>query len=175
MKRLALSLSLALLPLAAVAELAPGQQPPAVTLEGKAGGRVDGSPWSSAELRDKVHVMFYVDPDERTLNDHVADALKAQAFDRGRYGSVAVINMDATWLPNSILESSLEDKQKEFPDTVYVKDKRKVLVQQWGIADDNNNVIAFGPRGKVLFYRAGKLSADEVSSLIQTIKDNLPR
>ena len=36
-----------------------------VELREKLGGRLDGKPWSSEELQGKVHVLFYVDPDER--------------------------------------------------------------------------------------------------------------
>ncbi len=40
-----------------------GEIPPKVELKDKLGGRLDGTPWSSEELRGKVHVLFYVDPD----------------------------------------------------------------------------------------------------------------
>jgi len=175
MKRLFLAGALALLPALGLADPQVGEQPPVVKLEGKNGAKVDGSPWSSDQLKGKVHVMFYVDPDERTLNDHVADALKAQNFSREHYGSVAVINLAATWLPNGLIESSLEDKQKEFPDTTYVKDFKKVLVKQWGVKDNTSNVLLFGPDGKLLFYRSDKLSDADVQELIKTIKANLPQ
>ena len=53
---------------------------PELTLKGEEGGRVDGKPWSSKELTGKVHVLFYVDPDEKDLNEHVADRLKKEDF-----------------------------------------------------------------------------------------------
>lgn len=173
MKRIVLALSLALPAPAVLAAPAPGKPLPAVSLEGKAGGRVDGSPWSSAELTGKVHVLFYVDPDQRKLNDHVADALKAERFDRARYGSVAVINLAASWLPNAILESSLEEKQKEFPDTVYVRDRRKALVERWGLADHSNDVLALDREGRVIFYRAGRVDEAGVAELIRAVRENL--
>jgi predicted transcriptional regulator len=119
--------------------------------------------------------MFYVDPDEKALNDHVSDALKKAAFPLDKFGSVAAINMKATWLPNSLIERSLADKQKEFPDTVYLKDFKKVLVNRWDVADHNNDVLLFAPDGRLVFYRAGKLSEDDIRLLIETIKSNLPQ
>ena len=110
-----------------------GNVPSSVTLDGENGGRIDGSAWSSAMLKGKVHILFYVDPDERNLNEALSQALKKRHFDRKKYASVAMINLAATWLPNAILESKLKAKQKEFPDTIYVKDKKKVLVNKWGL------------------------------------------
>ena len=78
MKRLILASALALAPVLGLAAPALGERPPVVVFEGEDGAKVDGNPWSTEELKGKVHVMFYVDPDERTLNDHVAEALKAE-------------------------------------------------------------------------------------------------
>lgn len=174
MKRLILGGLLALLPLTHALAVTVGETPPTVVLNGADGGRVSGEAWSSAELTGKVHVLFYVDPDEKSLNDHVSAALKQAAFPAETFGSVAAINMKATWLPNSLIESSLQEKQKEFPDTVYLKDFKKVLVQRWGIADHNNDVLLFAPDGRLVFYKAGKLSDSDIRLLLDTIKTHLP-
>jgi uncharacterized protein len=87
-----------------------GIYPETVLLEGDKGAKATGEPFTTASLKDKVHVLFYVDPDEKELNEHVVSALKAEAFDRSRYASVAVINMDATWLPNFTIASMLAKK-----------------------------------------------------------------
>src|SRR5690606_40647469 len=84
------------------------------------------------------------------------------------------LNMAATGLPNFLINRSLKSKQKEFPDTVYVKDLRKVLVQAWDVDDDNNDVLVFAPDGALVFYRAGKLSDEDVQELIATIREYLP-
>ena len=43
--------------------------------------------------------------------------------------SVAVINLAATWKPNSIIGLILSSKQKEFPKTIYVEDENSKLVK----------------------------------------------
>jgi|SRR5690625_3535946 len=174
MKRLLIAFLIAALPLSAVAAPTIGKPLPPVTLADKNGGRVDGAPWNSEEIKDKVYVMFYVDPDEKDLNDHVSDALKKENFPKDKYGSIAIINMAATGLPNFLINRSLKSKQKEFPDTIYVRDLRKVLVKRWGIDDDNNDVLAFAPDGRLVFYRAGELSKADVTELIETIRQHLP-
>ncbi len=150
-------------------------RPETVEISGDNGGRLDGKAWSSNELKGKVHVLFYVDPDEKDLNNHASEALANEKFDRKKYGSVAVINMDATWLPNSILEGALEDKQKKYPDTLYVKDLEKVLVKKWDgiVKDDDSNIIVFDKGGNIIFKINGKASEKQVQEMIGLIKKNM--
>ncbi len=161
--------------LAAVSSMAieVGNVPPSVVLSGEKGGKVDGSAWSSSMLKGKVHILFYVDPDERELNESLTHALKKRHFDRNKYASVAVINLAATWLPNAILESKLKAKQKEFPDTIYVKDRKKAVLKQWGLADDNSDILIFDKKGKLLYKKFGKLSNKEIQNVLALIEKNL--
>jgi YtfJ family uncharacterized protein len=146
---------------------------PNVVLKDDDGGRVDGTPWQSSMLRDKVWTLFYVDPDKKDINGKLEDALKAQKFPAERYGSLAVINMDATWLPNAVIASSLKKKQEEFPSTIYVKDMKKVLVSQWKLTDDDYNVLVFDKEGKLKFFQSGTLSDSDIERVIAVIKASM--
>ena len=150
-----------------------GKVPSSIVLDGNNGGRTDGSAWNSNMLKGKVHILFYVDPDERKLNEPLTQALKKRHFDRKKYASVAMINLAATWLPNAVLESKLEAKQKEFPDTIYVKDKKKVLVNKWNLADDNSDILIFDKSGKLIYKKFGKLSTNEIKEVLLLIEKNL--
>jgi len=150
-----------------------GETPPTVELREKLGGRLDGKPWSSEELRGKVHVLFYVDPDEKDTNNDASEALDKEKLPGDKYQSVGIINMAATWLPNFAISSSLKDKQKRYPRTIYVRDDKKVLVNAWKIADDSSNVLAFDKQGKLIFRKDGKLTTDEIQRLIKAIRDHL--
>lgn len=150
-----------------------GEKPKTVTLEKNEGGRVTGEAWSSSELKGKVFVLFYVDPDLSDLNNAASEALKAEKFSLEKYQSLAVINMAATWLPNFAIDGKLKAKQKDYPDTVYVRDLHKALVKEWKLADDNNDVIAFDQEGKVIFTHEGKLDAEKIKQLIEIIKSKL--
>ena len=155
-------------------ELPIGEVPPTIVLEGDLGGRVDGTPWSSEELvSGKIIVLFYVDPDESDLNNHVSDALKAEKYPPENYGSVAVINMAATWLPNFAINIKLKSKQEKYKSTVYVKDLEKTLVKKWGLNDDDSDVMLFGKDGRVLYSYDGKFSDAQVKEIVQAVKDNL--
>ena len=151
-----------------------GEVPSQVIIQNDDGGMVlDGSAWNSSTLQDKVYVMFYVDPDKKDTNSHFSKALKEKKYDRSNYGSLAVINLAATWKPNFIIESILKDKQEEFPDTIYVKDKNSVLVNEWKVEDDESNILIFSKRGELLFYKSGKMSKEDISNAIKIIEDNL--
>lgn len=150
-----------------------GSVPKAVSIVGENGGNIDGSAWESSMLKGKIHTLFYVDPDKRDLNNPLADALKAKKFDRTKVTSVAVINLAATWLPNVFIEAKLKEKQKKFPHTIYVKDKKKVLVKQWDLADDNSDILIFDQKGKLIYKKFGKVSNDEIKEVIALIENNL--
>jgi predicted transcriptional regulator len=146
---------------------------PMVELKGEEGGRLDGKSWSSSEIKDKVYVLFYVDPDEKDLNNHVSDALKAEKFPLAQYASIAVINMAATWKPNFAIESALKSKQEQFPNTLYLKDFDKVLVKKWKMKDDSSNVLLFSKKGQLLYRISGKATDAQLKELIKLTKENL--
>ena len=150
-----------------------GTMLPDITLDKDNGGRVAGGPWSSSELRGKVHLVFYVDPDESDLNEALSDAVKASEPDRSRFASVAIINMAATWKPNFAIQSVLEGKQEKFPHTTYVKDMDKHIIKAWDVADDNNDIILLDKDGKVIFFHEGEVDAEGIKQVLTLIKENM--
>jgi hypothetical protein len=54
-----------------------------------------------------------------------------------------------------------------------LRDFKKALVQQWNLADDSSDILAFDKSGKVIFRKDGKLTPEEIQKLIKVIKDNL--
>ena len=165
---------LMLFPTMVLAELPIGEIPPKVVLKDDLGGRLDGMQWSSEELvSGKVIVLFYVDPDESELNNHVSDALKAENYPKEKYGSIGMANMAATWLPNFAINMKLKSKQEQYKSTVYVKDLEKTLVKKWGLSDDNSDVVVFGKDGRVLYSVDGKFTDAQVKEIVKVVWDNL--
>lgn len=150
-----------------------GEVPKNISLSGKNGGLVKSGDWNSNTIKDKVIVMFYVDPDEKDTNSHFSKKLKERHYNEEIFASIAMINLAATWKPNFIIESILKEKQKEFPRTLYVKDKKSVLVKAWEIDDDASDIILFSKEGKVLFYKSGKMSEEDMTNIFKLIEDNL--
>ncbi len=153
-------------------ELPIGEVPPTIVLEGDLGGSLDGTPWKGEELvSGKVIVLFYVDPDESDLNNHVSDALKAENFPLDKYGSVGVANMAATWLPNFAINIKLKSKQEKHKSTVYVKDLEKILVKKWGLNDDDSDVMLFVKDGYFLYSVDGKFTDTLFMLIVKTFCD----
>jgi len=152
------------------AELPLGKIPPSVILPG---GKTDGSAWKSEEISGKVYVLFYVDPDEKEINQHVTEALTKEKYPRDQFGIIAVMNLGATWLPNFVIESMLKSKQNKIANTIYVKDRTKELVKKWTLKDDSFDVIAFDKRGRVIFSQDGKLSKEDLETLNKEVKKYL--
>ena len=174
MRILATMIFIILVPTMLLAELPIGEIPLKVVLKGDLGGRIDGTQWSSEELvSEKVIVLFYVDPDESELNNHVSDALKAENYPKEKYGSIGMANMAATWLPNFAINMKLKSKQEKHKETVYVKDLDKTLVKKWGLSDDNSDVIVFGKDGRVLYSVDGKFTDAQVKEIVKVVWDNL--
>jgi len=150
-----------------------GEIPPIATIDKENGGRIDGTAFSSKMIKDKVYVMFYVDPDEKDTNNDFSEALKAKNYSHDKFGSIAVINLKATWLPNFVLENILKSKQEEYPDTIYVKDKIKYLVQGWNLADDSSDILLFNKKGELIYSYAGKMDSTEIEKALKLIDENL--
>lgn len=155
------------------AQLSMSAVPPSVRLSGAQGGKVAGGDWSSSEIRGKVFTVMYVDPDEKDLNEHVERSLKAENFPRDKYGSMAIVNTAATWKPDAVIRMILKGKQKDYPDSIYVMDQDKVLVQKWGLKDDSYHVLTFGQDGALLYSKSGALSDRDIQQLKRIIRANL--
>ncbi len=132
--------------------------PKRVVLDGKNGSRVDGKAFDTAMIRGKTYLFVYSDPDKRELNEKFFELIQQKNFDRDRYNSIAVVNMAATWMPNFLLQAILKSKQKKYPHTIYVKDNEKVFVKEWGMADNSQNILIFDSKGRVRFFKSGKLT-----------------
>jgi YtfJ family uncharacterized protein len=161
--------------LAMALPLTVGQPAPEAKLEGDLGGRVSGEPWSSEEIAKlgKVISVFYVDPEEKKLNEPLEQAYEQEKLPFEKHTSIAIINMAAAWYPNSMINSMLKQKQEKFPRTTYVRDMRKTMVKAWDLQDDSVNVVIFDKSGKVLFVKKGKMSPEEISELMKLIRANL--
>jgi YtfJ family uncharacterized protein len=155
------------------AALTVGSIAPQISLDGKEGGKVKGGAWSSDELKGKVHVLFYVAPAEKDLNKPTTDAIKKEEFSREAFASVAIVNMAASSWPDFVIARKLEDSQKEFPNTLYIKDVKKKLVKEWGLKDDSSHVVAFDKDGKVFYSVGGKLTAEQTTELVGLIRKNV--
>lgn len=145
---------------------------PILSLSGKDGGHLDGSAWNLSDnlIQNKVTVIFYVDPDEKDLNEEMSEILSKKNYPKDDVQYIAIINMAATWLPNFAIAASLEKKQKKYPDTLYLKDFTKKGVNTWGVDDDQNNFILLNRESKVIYSKFGKIDKKEQELVIKLLE-----
>ena len=72
-----------------------------------------------------------------------------------------------------VLELKLKEKQKKFPNTIYVKDKSKVLVKEWQLQDDSSNVLVFNKNSELIYSYSGKLDSSEITKVLALIDRSL--
>ena len=148
-----------------------GDTLPQVILEKENGGTSGDKPWHSTSLKGKVHLVLYMDPDERKETQALLDALNNLVIDSKLYSTVAIVNLAATWMPDVVLESMLSKKQKELKNTTFVFDKEKVLVKKWKMKDDASNVLIVDKSSKILYQKVGKISPKNIECIIKMIYD----
>jgi len=145
-----------------------GKRPIKVTLEGKSGSDSRGEAWHSTSLKGSTHLVIYMDPDERSNIEPLMKKLKTLKTDG--FQTIAIVNLAATWMPNSVLMSKLKKGQKGMKNTVYIFDKKKVLVKKWGLKDDNTVAMVFDKKGKLVYKKTGPLSSTHISNILAIIK-----
>jgi len=150
-----------------------GEKAPEISIRGKDGGTLNEKAWESQSMKGKVIAFFYVDPDVKDLNDALGVCLKSEKLDKEIFQIVAVINLAATWMPNALIEMALKEKQKQFPNVLYVKDKSKLLVKEWDLEDDNSDIIIFDKNGKCIYKHFGKLTDNDNDEVISIIKEHI--
>jgi predicted transcriptional regulator len=150
-----------------------GEKPVKLELDGKNGGRMDKAPWCSCELENTAWVMFYVDPDESDMNVVAEDALDVLDISKDKLKTAAVINYKGTKSPGFIVTMILKNKQKKYPDTLYLTDKKHVFVNTWGLTDNSYCTLVFDKTGVLVYRFDGPMDEEEIAKYLQTIKDNL--
>ena len=150
-----------------------GDTLPQVTLEKENGGTSNDKPWHATSLKGKVHVVLYMDPDERKGTQPLLDALNQLDVDPKAYSTIAIVNLSATWMPDYILESILSKKQKELKNTSFVFDKEKMLVKKWQMTDDASNILIVDKNSKILYQKVGNASNEEVAYILKMLSDTL--
>jgi uncharacterized protein len=129
-------------------------------------------------LGEKVLTLFYVDPDVQEITDPLADALDKKKYPIEKFGAIGVVNCMDSWVPNTIITTVMQLKQKQFPEASILFDRSYLLRNEWtfGKCDNLAMILVVGKDSKIKFIRAVK-SQDEcrdiISSIIKIIEDEL--
>ena len=150
-----------------------GKKPAELVLEGKDGGRLDKNPWCSCELENTAWVVFYVDPDMSDINIAAEEALNALDIPSEKLESCAIINYKGTKLPAFAINMVLKNKQKKYPGTLYLADKKHVFVEKWGLTDDSYCTLLFDKNGVLKYRFDGAMDEAEIAKYIKAVKESI--
>ena len=147
-----------------------GTQLPSIEIGGDDGGYLDGRQWSSDDMDAKTNIIFYVDPDLKDLNDDFARKLQKLHLSTKELKVFVIVNMKASWIPNVLIDTVLDSKQKKFPEAQYVKDNERILVKKWDFTDDTYDIVAVDKAHKVIFSHTGKMRPALLTQMLQLLQ-----
>ena len=92
----------------------------------------------------------------------------------GAYKTTTVLNLDdALWGTMGLGRSRLEESQRNVPHAFHVLDEKGVARAAWDLKPKSSAVIVLDRDGTVLFFKEGKLNAEEISRALGIIKEKL--
>jgi len=126
----------------------------------------------SPEMKGRVLYFNYADPGSKNMNKHVDDALKADTgLDRkSSYVGFGIANMKASLLPNFAIAAVVKSKQKE-TGAIILLDPNYTILNNWGLQNKVSNVVVLDKERICRYIHKGKLPQEEVSRLIEIIKE----
>jgi uncharacterized protein len=161
--------------------IATGNALPALTVSSKgevrlADGKFSWQPWTSTNLNGQVYVIQYLAARQSTstMNEQFADALTARAFPGDKYAYITLVNMDdAMWGTSGFVPGKLEETKKQHPDHVLVADAKGDGRKTWDLNKESSAIIVLDKAGKVVFFKDGALTKDEIDSTLKLIESLL--
>jgi YtfJ family uncharacterized protein len=162
--------------------LSEGEKVPAIGIEDKGeliiqDGEIIYQPWHSDVLVGKIRVIHAIAgrSSSKALNAPLMDAIIAANFNSDLYQTTTIVNQkDALWGTGSFVKSSLEDSKNEFPHSSMVLDAEGEISKSWDLKNKSSAIIVLDKDGKALWMKEGALSEQDVSSVLQLVKDKLP-
>ena len=145
---------------------------PHVVLDKDNGSYVKGGAWDSSMLQGKTTLLMYVDPDEKSKGEVFKPTIEAfeKELDFSKFQILVIINLNATWKPNALIEKLLQNKMEDYPQRIYVMDKESVLVKKWKMNDDEYNVLVVNPQAKVLFSHSGEWKKEDMNKVDKLVR-----
>ncbi len=134
-------------------------------LEDKNGGMVlDNSAWNAHIFKGKTTLLMYVDPDEQPKGEIFKSTIVdlSANYPEDQFQIVVILNLDATWKPNALIQKLVKGKIEEFPRRSFVLDKKSILVNTWNLPTDEYNVLLLNHNAEVIVHHAGKWDTKQI-------------
>lgn len=179
-QRLVISLLLSLaVTLPARAEIAVGSQLPSIhvaergELVLKDKKEVSYQPWSTDQLRGKVHVLQAMAGrmSTKNLNKPFTDALEKENFSHDHLLTTTVINLDDTLFGTAgIVNSELKSNKIKYWYSSIVADKNGAVAKALALQPSSSAIAVISPTGEVLFFKDGAMTEAEIATALELVK-----
>jgi predicted transcriptional regulator len=126
---------------------------------------------NSDDFKGRVVSVLYSAPSKKNLNSHVENALlKDEGLDReNNYKGFSIANLKASMYPNFIIRDMLKNK-KEKTGALILLDYDYTIINLWGLKNKSSDIVVLDKDGICRYIYKGKLPPEEVTKLIDVIK-----
>jgi len=152
------------------------QQPlSTITLEGDNGGYYSGKSWDSSVLDGKTTLLMYVDPDEKGKGEVFKPTIEAfeKDLDFDKFQILVILNLDATWKPDFLIRKLMKSKLTDYPKRTYILDTGSVLVEKWGLTNNEYNTVIINNERKVIYSHSGEWKDGEISKVNTLVRSEV--
>lgn len=146
----------------------------------KDGTEIKYEAFNSDDLTGKIRTVYYMAA--RTgiedINQPYIDALIAAKLPEftpdGDYKTTTILNTDdAMWGTSGVASRRFEDSQERNAYAYYVNDSEGLGLKKWGLKKKGTAIIVLDRDGKVLYFKDGEMSTDEIASTVALIEKHL--
>jgi predicted transcriptional regulator len=126
----------------------------------------------SSELQGKVLSVYYVNPDEKDLNNHMEEALREDPGleHNTRYKGLGISNLKASKMPSFLIKSAIKSKQEKTGATILL-DYEHTISDLWGLKKDTSSIVILDKERICRYVYTGKLPPVEVEKVLKVIKE----
>ena len=139
-------------------------------------GDVNYQSWRSANLVGKVRVIQHIAgrSSVKEKNEALMDAIKAEKFDGTKYQTTTIINADDAIIgTGTFVTSSAEKGKKQNSHSQVILDQQSSVKNAWALKEKESLIVVLDKSGKVKFVKEGKLTPQEIQSVITLVKSLL--
>lgn len=132
--------------------------------------------WRSANLVGKVRVIQHIAgrSSVKEKNEALMDAIKAEKFDGTKYQTTTIINADDAIIgTGTFVKSSAEKGKKQNSHSQVILDQQSSVKNAWALKEKESLIVVLDKSGKVKFVKEGKLTPQEIQSVIALVKSLL--
>lgn len=163
-----------------------GQPLPRVVLDDGAGELVyEGGEhvyrkWDSSDLPHKVHVLYMVaarmgaDKINQPFQDALIEAGGLAFFSKAQYSIISVLNLNDVFPMGGMIARKAFEHERTLSKNdhaEFVLDENGALWDAWDLQPRSAAVIILDRDGKVLRFKDGALTDDEIVDYVQLLKD----